>query len=181
MFAIYTSQCTLHHMPKCQHNLSVSRRHPETQFAEGQGRYRRNSTLFSRFLPEFCQLTGDNTSLCVSQYPEAVGCASPAASSPKSRSVFTFPFVPSHPAPQLQRGICSYPWLVMSKSLPFATTKHPFTQALKRKGSISYEKFSSLSPGNWWHVLPLPPHTCISCSSGRLNILLPRARFPEEI
>lgn len=65
------------------------------------------------------------------------------------------------------------PWFLPPQNSPL--------QALKRKGSISYEKFSSLSPGNRWHVLPFPPHTCISCSSGRLNILLPRARFPEEI
>lgn len=55
-------------------------------------------------------------------------------------------------------------------------------QALKRKGRISYtEKCSSLSSGNGWHVLPLLPHTCISCSSGRLNILLPRAHFPGDL
>lgn len=52
MFAIYTFQCTLHHTPECQHNHSVSRQRPETQFTEGQGNYTEEiKYLFPDFSP----------------------------------------------------------------------------------------------------------------------------------
>lgn len=58
MLAIYTIQCALHHTHECQHDLSVSRRLPETWFTEGQGKDTGEIKYsFTDFSPKFHQLT----------------------------------------------------------------------------------------------------------------------------
>lgn len=162
MFAIYTSQCTLHHMPKCQHNLSVSRRHPETQFAEGQG-IEKKLNIFSRFLPKFCQLTRDNTCLCSSSHSEAVGCASPAASSPKSRSVFTFPFVPIPPCSPVTKRHSLLSLITQVQILALCHHKAPLCRLSKEKEVFPTHRNAVLFPQEMggrfspFHPTPVSP------------------------
>lgn len=95
------------HSITCQNANTTFQRAGDIQkrsLQRDRGKTLKKLNTFSRFLPELCPLT------CSSQHSVAVGCASPAASSPKSRSVFTFPFVPIPPCfPQPQRGIRSHP------------------------------------------------------------------------
>lgn len=160
MFAIYTSQCTLHHMPKCQHNLSVSRQHPETRLAEGQGKDTEEIKHFFQISPQVLSVNMRQHIFVL--LPVFCGmCFSSSKFSQEQKCIY-IPFC-SHLTPLPSYKEASLLSLITQVQILALCPQSIPLQALKRKGSISYtEKFSSLSPVNGWHILPLPPHTCIS-------------------
>lgn len=101
---------------------------------------------FSRFLPKFCQLTWDNTRLCSSSHSEAVGCASPAASSPKSRSVFTFPFVPIPPCSPATKRHSLLSLITQVQILALCHHKAPLCRLSKEKEGFPTQRNAVLFP-----------------------------------
>lgn len=125
-----------------------------------KGKIQKKFNTFSRFLPKFCQLAWDNTYLCSSQYSEAVGCAPPAASSPKSRSVFTFPFVPIPPRSPATKRHLLLSLITQVQILALCHHKAPLLRLSKEKEVFPTQRNSVLFPqemgGMFSPFLPTP-------------------------
>lgn len=119
-----------------------------------KGKIQKKFNTFSRFLPKFCPLTRDNTSLCSSQYSEAAGCAPPAASSPKSRNVFTFPFVPIPPRSPATKRHLLLSLITQVQILALCHHKAPLFRLSKEKEVFPTQRNSVLFPQEMGGMFP---------------------------